>query len=277
MRITVFRAAGNVGSRVVAEAFSRGHQVIAVVRDPPRFHQLHTAADPRAGDATNVEDVAELSAGQDLVISSTRPAPGRENELLTTTRALLAGVARSGVRLLVVVGAASLIVPGAGGTTVVDAPGFPASLRDLALACVNQVTACCSDTAADWAYLSPAALLEPGERTGTYRLATDELLVDAQGNSTISMEDPPSCYSTRPNGPAIAGPTSPPRTDLRPRRPPHRRDPAPARRGHGDAATTTPPALARPAHWPISTRASTLRLGTRSGELGLEGTAAEGA
>jgi uncharacterized protein len=41
----------------------------------------------------------------------------------------------------------------------------------------------------DWAYLSPAALLEPGERTGTYRLGTDELLVDAEGNSTISMED----------------------------------------------------------------------------------------
>jgi uncharacterized protein len=41
----------------------------------------------------------------------------------------------------------------------------------------------------DWAYLSPAALLEPGERTGTYQLGTDELLADAEGNSTISMED----------------------------------------------------------------------------------------
>ncbi|MHB1526768.1 MAG: NAD(P)-dependent oxidoreductase [Candidatus Dormibacteria bacterium] len=189
MRIIVFGAAGNVGSRVVTEALSRGHQVTAVVRDPARFHQLNTAADARAGDASNVEDVAELSAGQDLVISATRPAPGRENELLTTTRALLAGVARSGVRLLVVGGAASLIVPGAGGTTVVDAPGFPAALRDLALACVGQLAACRSDTVVDWAYLSPAALLEPGERTGTYRLGTDELLVDAQGNSTISMED----------------------------------------------------------------------------------------
>ena len=41
----------------------------------------------------------------------------------------------------------------------------------------------------DWAYLSPAALLEPGERTGDYRLGADELLVDAEGNSAISMED----------------------------------------------------------------------------------------
>ncbi|GAA3048758.1 hypothetical protein GCM10020229_70220 [Kitasatospora albolonga] len=41
----------------------------------------------------------------------------------------------------------------------------------------------------DWAYLSPAAVLEPGERTGSYRLGTDELVVDAEGNSAISMED----------------------------------------------------------------------------------------
>ena len=62
-------------------------------------------------------------------------------------------------------------------------------MRDIALACVDQLAACRSDTVADWTYLSPSALLESGERTGTYRLGTDELIVDAQGNSTISMED----------------------------------------------------------------------------------------
>ena len=41
----------------------------------------------------------------------------------------------------------------------------------------------------DWAYLSPPAQLAPGERTGNYRLGTNELMLDAEGNSTISMED----------------------------------------------------------------------------------------
>ena len=41
----------------------------------------------------------------------------------------------------------------------------------------------------DWAYLSPPAQLAPGGRTGNYRLGADELLLDAEGNSTISMED----------------------------------------------------------------------------------------
>lgn len=189
MRITVFGAAGNVGSRVVAEALSRGHKVTAVVRDPARFHELHPAADARVGDAGNVDDVAQLSAGQDVVISATRPAPGNERELAAAAKALLAGLAQTGARLLVVGGAGSLTVPGAGGKTVIDDPNFPADWRDIALACNDQLEACRSEARVDWTYLSPPALLEPGARTGAYRLGTDELLVDARGNSKISMED----------------------------------------------------------------------------------------
>jgi putative NADH-flavin reductase len=40
-----------------------------------------------------------------------------------------------------------------------------------------------------WSYVSPGALLEPGERTGRYRLGGEELLVDEQGRSRITMED----------------------------------------------------------------------------------------
>ncbi|WP_431040648.1 NAD(P)-dependent oxidoreductase [Streptomyces sp. P1-3] len=189
MRITVFGAAGAVGSRVVAEALSRGHEVTAVVRDPARFPELPAAAHARVGDAGIPEDVAALSAGQDVVISATRPVPGSERELAATAKALLAGLAGTGVRLLVVGGAATLTLPGTGGLTVVDGPDFPADLRAIALACADQHQVCRAETAVDWAYLSPPMLLEPGERTGRYRLGGDELLVDAEGNSAISMED----------------------------------------------------------------------------------------
>jgi putative NADH-flavin reductase len=152
MRITVFGAAGNVGSRVVAEAVSRGHEVSAVVRDPVRLRDLHPAANARVGDATNVEDVAGLTAGQDVVITATRPAPGRESELVRTTKALLAGLAQTGVRLLVVGGAATLTLPGAGGATVIDDPNFPAAWRDIAMACADQLEACRAEARVDWAY-----------------------------------------------------------------------------------------------------------------------------
>jgi len=190
MRITVFGAAGSVGSRVVAEALSRGHEVTAVVRNSTRFGELPDGATPRTGDAGKVEDVVSLSAGQDAVISATRPAPGSEGDLVTTTKALLGGVRQTGVRLLVVGGAASLSVPGSNGTLVIDDPQYvPPAWRASAQASSDQLEVCRNEAAVDWAYLSPPALLEPGERTGSYRLGADELLVDSEGNSRISVED----------------------------------------------------------------------------------------
>ncbi|MFP3920889.1 MAG: NAD(P)-dependent oxidoreductase [Dichotomicrobium sp.] len=190
MKITVFGATGNVGSRTVAEALSRGHKVTAVIRDPAGAEELPTGVTAQQGDAASTDDVAELSAGQDVVISATRPAAGRESELVRMARALLDGVGQTGVRLLLVGGAGSLRVPDANGTLAVDDPRFvPAAWRDIALACVAQYEVCRAETGADWTYLSPPALLTPGERTGSYRLGADTLLVDAEGRSAISMED----------------------------------------------------------------------------------------
>ncbi|MEJ3747944.1 NAD(P)H-binding protein [Actinomycetes bacterium KLBMP 9797] len=189
MRITVFGAAGNVGGRVVAEALARGHEVTAVVRDETRFATLPTGAAHRVGDAANAADVARLTAGHDVAVAATRPAPGREGDLLTTTRALLAGLRGSAVRLLVVGGAATLTVPGTRRTAIEDPTLVPPAWRAIAQASADQLAVCRSTSTVDWAYLSPPALLAPGKRTGRYRLGADELLVGPDGTSTISMED----------------------------------------------------------------------------------------
>ncbi|MER7578568.1 NAD(P)H-binding protein [Kitasatospora sp. NPDC097691] len=190
MRITVFGATGNVGSRVVAEAIARGHEVTAVVRDPAKPHGLPSAVTLAVADARNPEDVTRVTAGQDAVITATRPVPGSEHELAVATEGLLAGLAGTGVRLLAVGGAGNLLVPGTDGTTLVETPGFPAEILPIALACGEQLDLyLAADADVDWTYLSPAALLEPGVRTGRFRLGRDELLLDADGNSAISMED----------------------------------------------------------------------------------------
>lgn len=132
MRITVLGATGNVGSQVVTEALSRGHQVTAVVRNSTRFNDLPAAANDRAGDVGNVEDVVKVSAGQDVVISAIRPAPGNESDIIPTTQSLMDGLAQTGVRLLVVGGAATLTVPGTGGKTVIEDSNFlPVSARNI--------------------------------------------------------------------------------------------------------------------------------------------------
>ena len=41
----------------------------------------------------------------------------------------------------------------------------------------------------EWTYLSPAAEIAPGNRTGKYRTTDDKLLVDDKGKSFITFED----------------------------------------------------------------------------------------
>jgi len=190
MRITIFGAAGDVGSRIVAEALSRGHDVTAVVRRAAGVNRLPSAVRVITADAADPVQVVRQCAGQDLVISAVRPPDGQEQQLVTVTRSILEGAAATGVRVLIVGGAASLKLPGQGEVTVLTADDFlPDSVLDIARACQAQYEACLVEAKADWSYLSPPAMLVPGERTGSYRLGRDELLVDADGQSGISMED----------------------------------------------------------------------------------------
>lgn len=133
MRIAVFGANGNTGSRVIAEGLSRGHEMTAIVRNLGRTWNVLSGATLLAGDASNVEEVAVLARGLDAVIAATRPSPGRESDHAVMMRALLAGTVRADVRLLVVGGAASLTVPGTEGIAVIDDPRFvPPEYRAIA-------------------------------------------------------------------------------------------------------------------------------------------------
>ncbi|MGW1786648.1 NAD(P)-dependent oxidoreductase, partial [Streptomyces sp. NPDC002143] len=77
MKIVVLGATGNIGSHVVKEALSQGHEVVAYVRNPD-------AVQPQAGVTVvqgSLDDRAALAkafAGGDAVISEPRPRrPGR--------------------------------------------------------------------------------------------------------------------------------------------------------------------------------------------------------
>jgi hypothetical protein len=71
---------------------------------------------------------------------------------------------------------------------VVDAPDFPDAWKAVALAHGDALQVL-RGSDLDWTYLSPAAVIQPGERTGKFRLGGDNLLVDEKGNSSISAED----------------------------------------------------------------------------------------
>ena len=190
MNITVLGATGNVGRRTVAEALARGHRVTAAARTPARPGDLPPEVAIRIADMANATDMARICAGQDVVVNATRPADGQERQVEANTRSLLQGLSGSTARLLVVGGAASLVVPDSSGALLIDDPRYlDPSLRHIGQASLDQYHVCLAETELDWCYLSPPAELVAGTRTGVYRSGRDELLVDAQGRSRISMED----------------------------------------------------------------------------------------
>ena len=193
MKIVLFGTTGNVGRRVAAEAQSRGHEVVGVVRDPAAVAASDSGVRLVKGDATKADSVAELAQGADAVVSAISPRPNARGlaapSLALNARAIIAGLRRAGVkRVLFVGGAGSLEV--APGQQLVDQPGFPEAYKAEALEGREALEVWRTEGGGlEWSVLSPAAEIGPGERTGSYRTTGDQFLVDAAGRSFITFED----------------------------------------------------------------------------------------
>ncbi|AYY13763.1 NAD-dependent epimerase/dehydratase family protein [Actinobacteria bacterium YIM 96077] len=189
MKITVIGATGMVGTRVTDEAVRRGHQVTAICRNPGT-DGLPSGVTTVAADANDAVTLRSLLADTDVAVLSVRPAPGFEATLAAVTTAVLDAAAATGTRVLVAGGAGPLRSPNRPDLLVADDPAYvPAEYSAIAAASTDQLRACQSHPDATWTYLSPPALLAPGERTGIYRRGTETLLIDDDGISRISAED----------------------------------------------------------------------------------------
>ena len=180
MKIALIGATGQVGSRILAEALGRGHQVTAIARHPEALGP-QPALTALSLDVVDGAKLAAALAGHDAAIIAVKYSQVDPRPLVEAARR--AGIAR----LLVVGGAGSLQV--APGVDLVDTPDFPTPHKDEARAARDFLNLLRQESALDWSFLSPSALLQPGERTGRFRIGADQLLVDAKGASSISIED----------------------------------------------------------------------------------------
>jgi uncharacterized protein len=186
-KVVLFGASGAIGSAIAAELISRGHSVTGVTRSGTVAIEGVT---PVAGNATSATEVAKLVQGADAVISAIGPRhDGSESldTLMQVAHALVDGLREAGVNRLIVVGGAGSLKQG--NARHVDSPHFPAEYKALALAHADTRDFYLTITDLDWTYVSPAALIEPGEQTGNFRVGGDELLIDAAGNSRITIPD----------------------------------------------------------------------------------------
>lgn len=189
MKIALIGATGFIGSTLLNEALSRNHHVTALVSRPQRVpnHPNVTAV------STNVMETKALAdkfKGHDVVISafSGHAQSNVYDYYLQGIQSIIAAVKQADIpRLLVVGGAGSLEV--APGIQVIDTPDFPAQWKQTAEGARQALNLLKQEQQLNWTMLSPAAHIEPGSRTGKFRLGTDQLLVDEHGQSHISLED----------------------------------------------------------------------------------------
>lgn len=189
--IVLIGASGYVGSALLSEALSRGINVIAAVRNPDKIEIKNPLLKVVKVDVSSSESVAEIAEGADAVISAYNPGwknPNIYEETLKNNASILDGVKKSGVkRFLMVGGAGTLFV--APGVRLMNGD-LPASLKDGIVSLGRfYLDTLANEKELDWVFLSPAANLVPGERTGKYRLGKDNLVVDDKGESTISVQD----------------------------------------------------------------------------------------
>jgi putative NADH-flavin reductase len=174
MRIVVFGATGMIGSRITDELKRRGHEVTGASRG-------------NGVDITDIDAVADTTTGTDAVVNAVS-ARGADYTLADVALSLTGGLRRAGVQRVVIVGGAGSLEV-APGVRLLDTPEFPAEFKSEAIGAAVALDFYRGITDLDWTYVSPAALIHPGERTGRYRLDTDHLLVDESGQSEISAED----------------------------------------------------------------------------------------
>ncbi len=190
MKIALLGATGFVGTALLKEALDRGHTVTAIVRHPEKLEARERLV-AKAGDVYDTNALADLLRGQEAVISAFNPGwknPQLYDHQVRGTTAIIAAIKAAGVkRVLWVGGAGGLEVkPGA---LLVDTPDFPDWVKPGSLATIDALAQLRNESELDWSFLAPSATMQPGQRTGKFRLGGDKLLVDAGGQSSISVQD----------------------------------------------------------------------------------------
>lgn len=180
MKVVLVGASGRGGSCILNELIARHHDVVAVARTIDTL-----SASPgvvvRQVDASDGPAMIDVLRGNDAAISA---VPFKSTDM----RRLLQSVKIAEVpRFLVMGGAASLLLED--GTKLIDSPDFPPEYGPEARAAMAFLDDLKAEAELDWTFLSPAALIEHGDRTGRFRIGGDHRLVDAEGASRITFED----------------------------------------------------------------------------------------
>ncbi len=192
MKVAIIGATGFLGTSLVKEFESRGHQVTAISRNADGTtagNVTYTKADVFDTDA-----LAEVLKGHDAVVSAYNSGwanPNIYQDFIAGSQAIVAAVKKAGVnRYITIGGAGSLYI--APGLQLIDTPEFPEEYKPGAGAAREFLEIIKKEKDIDWVFFSPAIEMHQGittGRTGNYRLGLDNPVFDENNRSYMSGED----------------------------------------------------------------------------------------
>lgn len=190
--VVLIGASGFVGNAILNELLSRGHKVTAVVRNPEKINVSNSNLEIVKADVADTNAMVGICKGKEAIISAYNPGwtnPDIYEETLRNYPLILEAAKRSDAKRLLCVGGAGTLFC-APGLRVVDSGAIPDAIMDgvksLGEFYLNTLM---NEKDIDWIFFSPAGTLEPDKRTGKFRLGKDDLIIDENGISHISVED----------------------------------------------------------------------------------------
>lgn len=193
MKVALIGATGFVGHAVLGELLQRGHQVVALMRDPVKLADAAQLTKVEA-DVLDLAQVERALTGVDAVISAYNPGwtnPNIYDEFLLGARNIERATKHNGIARLIVVGGAGSLY-GDDGKQLIDSPQFPKPIYNGANAARDYLVELQQATSLDWTFLSPPVAFAPGGvtgRKGVYRVGSDKPLSTNGGLGVISPED----------------------------------------------------------------------------------------
>ena len=176
LEIAVIGGTGRVGSRVVAEALSRGHSVIGTSRTPDAYVIEHANFSTTFVDAYQPDSLRDLAARDlDAIVVSVsgNDFDGVDSVVYKTVEGLLTNVSGSET-YVIVIGGASLLDRGPGIPRASPESGQGHALTLEMLRATEDVT---------WSYLSPAGNFLDSDPTGEYTLGGEEMVRPDHGEA----------------------------------------------------------------------------------------------
>lgn len=192
MKIAIIGATGFLGSLLVKEFASRGHEITAISRNPSDNVPENVSA--VKADIFNTAALADILKGHNAVVNAYNPGwtnPNIYDDFIAGSKSIQEAVKLSGVkRFITIGGAGSLYI--APSLQLVDTAEFPKEYYAGASAARDYLNILREEKELDWAFFSPAIEMHQGidtGRTGNYRLGLENPVFNDDNRSILSGED----------------------------------------------------------------------------------------